>query len=51
MLIVSTPEGKQFPVKISKIKDKSVVLDLNHPLAGERLMFKLKVKGVKSNSK
>ena len=37
------PDGKSFRAKINEIKDKSVVLDLNHPLAGKTLNFQVKV--------
>ncbi|MDH7507532.1 MAG: peptidylprolyl isomerase, partial [Candidatus Thermoplasmatota archaeon] len=35
--------GRKMPVKISSISDDSVVVDLNHPLAGKTLIFKIKV--------
>ena len=37
------PDGKNFRAKINEIKEKSVVLDLNHPLAGKTLNFQVKV--------
>ena len=37
------PDGKNFRAKINEIKDTSVVLDLNHPLAGKTLNFQIKV--------
>ena len=37
------PDGKSFRAKINEIKDTSVVLDLNHPLAGKTLNFQVKV--------
>ena len=30
-------------VKISEVKDESVILDMNHPLAGKKLIFDLEV--------
>lgn len=37
------PDGKNFRAKINEVKDASVVLDLNHPLAGKTLNFQVKV--------
>ena len=48
ILMMSTPDGKTFPVKIVKVNDETVSLDLNHPLAGKKLIFKVKLIGVKA---
>lgn len=37
------PDGRTFRAAIREIKDTSVTLDLNHPLAGKTLLFKIKV--------
>ena len=37
------PDGKTFRASIKEIKGQTVVLDLNHPLAGKTLVFKVKV--------
>lgn len=46
ILLVTLPQGVQIPGQVIEIKDKSIMLDLNHPLAGETLIFKIKVIGV-----
>ena len=42
VLMMGTPQG-QFPVKVIDVKKDSFVIDLNHPLAGKALIFKIKV--------
>lgn len=37
------PDGRPFRATIREIKDQTVTLDLNHPLAGKTLLFKIKV--------
>ncbi len=37
------PDGQAFRAKVQAVKKESVVLDLNHPLAGKTLNFKVKV--------
>ncbi|MFH1173515.1 MAG: peptidylprolyl isomerase [archaeon] len=49
-IILSTPEGKQFQAKVDDLTDTEVVLDLNHPLAGKELNFKIKIVGIKEKS-
>jgi len=42
-LNMSNAAGQQFPVTIVEVKDDSVTLDGNHPLAGEPLIFDLEL--------
>ena len=45
-LAVKTPQG-QMPVIVTEVKDDSIVLDLNHPLAGKDLNFNIQIKEIK----
>lgn len=45
-LILKGPQGQQIPAIIKEIKDNIVVIDLNHPLAGKELNFKVKVAAI-----
>ncbi|MBI2655508.1 peptidylprolyl isomerase [Candidatus Woesearchaeota archaeon] len=45
-LLLKGPEGQRMPAKIMEVKDNDVIIDLNHPLAGKELNFKVKVVGI-----
>ena len=42
-LMLSDESGEKFPVIISQIKEETVILDANHPLAGKDLVFELEL--------
>jgi FKBP-type peptidyl-prolyl cis-trans isomerase 2 len=42
-LMMNNGEGQQFPVNIVEVKEESVILDANHPLAGQDLIFDLEL--------
>ncbi len=42
-LHMSDNQGNHFPVVIIEVKDNSVVLDANHPLAGQNLIFEIEL--------
>lgn len=37
------PQGQELLIHVSEVKDETVVLDFNHPLAGKTLNFDVKV--------
>jgi len=37
------PQGEELLIHVSEVRDDSVVLDFNHPLAGKTLTFDIKV--------
>jgi peptidylprolyl isomerase len=43
---LQTPDGQQVPARIAEADDAKVVVDLNHPLAGETLTFEVEVVGI-----
>ena len=47
MIVLGTEDGKQFPAMITDVDNSSITVDLNHPLAGKKLFFKIKVVDVK----
>ena len=42
-LILKAPNGQQVTAVVSEVKDDVIVIDLNHPLAGKELTFKVKL--------
>jgi peptidylprolyl isomerase len=51
MLALGLPTGQQIPAKITEVGDKEVTLDMNHPLAGKTLKFKIKVIDISEGGK
>jgi len=46
MIEIGLQDGRHIPAKIEKITKEKITLDLNHPLAGKTLHFKIKVVGI-----
>lgn len=46
-LQANAPDGRKQVIRISEVKDDSIVVDANHPLAGKRLNFDIEVVSVK----
>ena len=43
ILAAKSPEGQVVPMRVHEIKEKTVVMDMNHPMAGKTLVFDIKV--------
>ena len=43
MLVATDPEGQQQPIKVHEVREETLILDFNHPLAGEALNFEVKI--------
>lgn len=50
ILMASAPNGQQMAVKIIDVDDKEITVDMNHPLAGKTLIFKIKIDKIEKNS-
>lgn len=47
-LMVKTPDGRTMPIRVHEVREKTVVVDLNHPLAGKTLNFDVTIKDIKA---
>ena len=47
-LMMSTPQGQQIPARIVNVTDDNITIDINHPLAGKTLKFKIKIADINS---
>ncbi len=43
VISIQMENGNLVPARITEVNDESVILDLNHPLAGKTLHFKVKI--------
>ena len=43
VLAAKSPEGQVVPMRVHEIKEKTVVMDMNHPMAGKTLVFDVKI--------
>ncbi|HKY08587.1 MAG TPA: peptidylprolyl isomerase [Candidatus Binatia bacterium] len=51
MLMAQAPGGQGVPVRVHEIKESTVVMDFNHPLAGKTLSFDVKITDIKTGEK
>ena len=48
VLIMNLPNGFQINANITEVSDETITIDLNHPLAGKTLSFKVKILEISS---
>ncbi len=46
-LVSKTPDGREMNLVVAEVKDQTIVVDGNHPLAGKDLIFDLEVVEIK----
>ncbi len=46
-LVSQTPEGQEMRLTVAEVKEDSIVVDANHPLAGEDLTFEIELVEIK----
>jgi FKBP-type peptidyl-prolyl cis-trans isomerase SlyD len=47
VLMAQGPQGQGIPVRVHEIKDTTVIMDFNHPMAGKTLSFDVKITEIK----
>jgi FKBP-type peptidyl-prolyl cis-trans isomerase 2 len=48
ILVATLPNGVQTPVRVAEVTDEGVTIDMNHPLAGKVLNFRIKILDIAS---
>lgn len=47
-LMAKGQDGRAIPIRVHEVKEKTVVVDFNHPLAGKTLNFEVKIKDIRA---
>ena len=50
-LMMSNGSGQNFPVTVEEVRENTVILDANHPLAGQDLIFDLELVSIEPRSR
>lgn len=50
MLMARGPQGQPIPVRVHEIKESTVIMDFNHPMAGKTLFFNVKIVAIKAGA-
>jgi FKBP-type peptidyl-prolyl cis-trans isomerase SlyD len=51
MLMAQGPQGQGIPARVHEIKDNTVIMDFNHPMAGKTLSFDIKISEIQTSEK
>lgn len=43
VLALNSPDGQQVPVPVVNVSETELTIDMNHPLAGKKLIFRVRV--------
>jgi len=43
VVVARGPEGQTVPMRVHQINEKTVIIDMNHPMAGKALVFDVKI--------
>ena len=46
LLIAGDPGGEQRPIRVAEVHEDKILLDFNHPLAGQALVFDVTIVGI-----
>ena len=46
-LVSRTPDGCEMPLTVTEVRDESIMVDANHPLAGKDLTFEIELVEIK----
>lgn len=49
-MVAESPEGEEAVMRVLEVKDDTVVVDANHPLAGKTLRYKVKVREIREGT-
>ena len=45
-LLSKAPDGREIPLVVTEVKEDTIIIDSNHPLAGEDLTFEVTLVGI-----
>jgi peptidylprolyl isomerase len=46
VVTLTSPQGQEVPGRVTEVDNEMITIDVNHPLAGESLIFEVEVVGI-----